>query len=260
MSKSIVPARIAAQADIEIYCDEPIAGWFNARAISDPEIVPTVAESSKERTDGTAAQNKQEVPPYRCPGCLIELVTGAHALVHLNRCSTLRNMISGSSSGFFAWNGGIAAANEKVMIDEAQQHDKKKTEPPLQFWKANGPVVSIRTEKNTAPVEMDASASIKKRTRKSRSQLNHFKPHRLLDAVIETLMLENDAALAETLQVPASVISKIRNGKLPVGASILVRMHEASDMPIAKLRALIPDDTRYREIINEIDEPHELYQ
>ncbi len=55
MSKSIMTAPLAAlqeklahsaaQADIEIYCDEPVASWFNIPAISDPEIVPTVAEA-----------------------------------------------------------------------------------------------------------------------------------------------------------------------------------------------------------------------
>jgi len=169
-------------------------------------------------------------------------------------------MIAGSGNGFFAWNGGIATATEEAMANTTQQHDTMKPEPPLQFWKVSGPVVSVRAEMNTAPVEIDAPALIKKRTRKSRLRASRFKPHPLLDAAIETLTLENDAALAETLQVPASVISKIRNGKLPVGASILVRMHEASEMPIAKLRALIPDDTRYSETIDELDEPLELYQ
>jgi hypothetical protein len=169
-------------------------------------------------------------------------------------------MIAVDSCGFFAWNGGIGATTEKMTVEDAQQHDSKKPGPPLQHWKANGPVVRITAEENVTPVEMGAPASFKKRTRKSRLRASRFKPHLLLDAVIETLTLENDAALAETLQVPAPVISKIRNGKLPVGASILVRMHEASEMPIAKLRALIPEYTRYREIINEIDEPHELYQ
>lgn len=38
-------AQSAARADIEIYCDDMGDGWYNLYAISDPEIVPTVAEA-----------------------------------------------------------------------------------------------------------------------------------------------------------------------------------------------------------------------
>jgi len=206
---------------------------------------------------GTVEQNKRGAPPYRCPGCFVELVAGTLALEHFNHCSVLRKMIAGDTCGFFAWNGGIGAAKEKKTVKDTQQHDSKKPGPPLQHWKVNGPVVSIAAERIATPVEMEAPAVVKKRNRKSGLRPGRFKPHPLLDTLIETLTLENDAALAETLQVRAPVISKIRGGKLPVGASILMRMHEASDMPIARLRALIPEYTRYNEVIDESDEPRE---
>jgi hypothetical protein len=38
-------AQNAARADIEIYCDDMGDGWYNLYTISDPEIVPTVAEA-----------------------------------------------------------------------------------------------------------------------------------------------------------------------------------------------------------------------
>lgn len=51
-----------------------------------------------------------------------------------------------------------------------------------------------------------------------------YDPNRLLDAIIERLNLKNDAALSRALEVAPPVISKIRHARLPVGASMLIRM------------------------------------
>lgn len=58
----------------------------------------------------------------------------------------------------------------------------------------------------------------------------------LLDLLIDKMQLNNDAALARTLDTSPGAISKIRSATLPVGPSILVRMHEASGLTIAQLR------------------------
>jgi plasmid maintenance system antidote protein VapI len=68
-----------------------------------------------------------------------------------------------------------------------------------------------------------------------------YDPNRLIDALIETMNLKNDAALARLLEVAPPVISKIRHRRLPVGASLLIRMHEATDMSIRELRDLMGD-------------------
>lgn len=60
----------------------------------------------------------------------------------------------------------------------------------------------------------------------------------LLDAVMAKLGLKNDAALAIALEVAPPVISKIRHGRLPVGATILIRMHELTDIAIRELKAI----------------------
>ena len=52
-----------------------------------------------------------------------------------------------------------------------------------------------------------------------------YNPDKLLDALLDRLVLKNDAALARALEVAPPVISKIRHRRLPVGASILIRMH-----------------------------------
>lgn len=68
-----------------------------------------------------------------------------------------------------------------------------------------------------------------------------YDPNHLLDALIEKLNLKNDAALSRALEVAPPVISKIRHRRLPVGASLLIRMHEVSDLSIKDLRNLMGD-------------------
>ena len=68
-----------------------------------------------------------------------------------------------------------------------------------------------------------------------------YDPNNLLDALIEKLALKNDAALSRALEVAPPVISKIRHRRLPVGASLLIRMHEVSDLSIKDLRILMGD-------------------
>lgn len=66
-----------------------------------------------------------------------------------------------------------------------------------------------------------------------------YNPDRLLDALIAKLKLKNDAALSRALAVAPPVISKIRHRTLPIGATILLRMHEISDFSIRELKALM---------------------
>ena len=66
-----------------------------------------------------------------------------------------------------------------------------------------------------------------------------YDPNRVLDAIIDKLRLKNDAALSRVLEVAPPVISKIRHNTLPIGATILLRMHEVSDFSIRELRALM---------------------
>jgi hypothetical protein len=71
--------------------------------------------------------------------------------------------------------------------------------------------------------------------------LLQYNPNRLLDTLIENLRLKNDAALSRALEVAPPVISKIRHHRLPVGASLLIRMHEVSELSIRDLRYLMGD-------------------
>ena len=55
------------------------------------------------------------------------------------------------------------------------------------------------------------------------------------------ISLRNDAALSRWLYVGPPVISKMRAKKLAIGASILVRLHEISDIDLKDLRTLMGD-------------------
>lgn len=65
-----------------------------------------------------------------------------------------------------------------------------------------------------------------------------FVPNKLLDTLIEKMDLKNDAELCRVLEVQPPIISKIRHRKLTVGATILLRMHEKSEISIRELKAL----------------------
>ncbi|MDY7538644.1 hypothetical protein QN372_05985 [Undibacterium sp. RTI2.1] len=68
-----------------------------------------------------------------------------------------------------------------------------------------------------------------------------YDPDNLLDTLITQLHFKNDAALSRALEVAPPVISKIRHRRLPVGASLLIRMHEISNVSIKDLRAYMGD-------------------
>ena len=72
------------------------------------------------------------------------------------------------------------------------------------------------------------------------SQKN-FDPNHLLDSLVSKMQLKNDAALSRMLEVTPPVISKIRHYRLPVGAALLIRMHEVTGMSIRHLRDLMGD-------------------
>ena len=73
------------------------------------------------------------------------------------------------------------------------------------------------------------------------SSQESYNPNHLLDILLGKMQLKNDAALSRMLEVAPPVISKIRHHRLPVGASLLIRMHEVSDLSIRDLRYLMGD-------------------
>jgi DNA-binding transcriptional regulator YdaS (Cro superfamily) len=74
-----------------------------------------------------------------------------------------------------------------------------------------------------------------------------YNPNNLLDTLIKRMGLKDDGALSRKLRVATTVISNIRYGRLPVGASMLMWINEATGISIHELRELMGDRrTRYR--------------
>ncbi|MFZ6813581.1 hypothetical protein ACO0K3_03870 [Undibacterium sp. Rencai35W] len=61
---------------------------------------------------------------------------------------------------------------------------------------------------------------------------------KLIEGLIKLFALKNDAELAMNLKVAPPVISKMRHGKLPIGSSILIKIHDTFDISIKEIRAL----------------------
>lgn len=62
----------------------------------------------------------------------------------------------------------------------------------------------------------------------------------LLDYVAGKVGARTDAALAKALRVSTPVVSKIRHGRLPIGATIQLTMLEELDVTLQMLRAFVP--------------------
>lgn len=60
----------------------------------------------------------------------------------------------------------------------------------------------------------------------------------LLNECIRLAGLKNDAALARKLHVAAPIISKLRSGTIPLGAVMMIYIHEEIGMSIAEIKAM----------------------
>lgn len=59
----------------------------------------------------------------------------------------------------------------------------------------------------------------------------------LVDEMRRELNVKNDAALARALDVAPPVISKLRGG-VPLGSTLLIRIHECTGWPVKHIREL----------------------
>jgi len=69
--------------------------------------------------------------------------------------------------------------------------------------------------------------------------VDSYDPDNLLNVLIEKLNLKNDAGLSRALEVAPPVISKIRNRRLPVGATMILRIHDKAGMQVNEIRQLM---------------------
>lgn len=63
-----------------------------------------------------------------------------------------------------------------------------------------------------------------------------YDPNALADMLIERFTLKNDAALAKFLEVGPPVVSKLRNKRVALGNSLLLRIHDVTGIPVNELR------------------------
>ena len=75
----------------------------------------------------------------------------------------------------------------------------------------------------------------------SKTSHSQYDPNQFLDELMAQFKLKNDAALSRVLEVAPPVISKIRHRRVPVSASLLLRMHEMSALSIRDLRNIMGD-------------------
>ncbi|MGV8893986.1 MAG: hypothetical protein ACOH2K_13790 [Burkholderiaceae bacterium] len=73
------------------------------------------------------------------------------------------------------------------------------------------------------------------------TEINTYDPNRLLDALLKKMHWKNDAVLAQKLNVHINVIQRIRSSTLPLAASMLLWMQEATGVVIDELRRLMGD-------------------
>lgn len=68
-----------------------------------------------------------------------------------------------------------------------------------------------------------------------------YNPNHLLDALMQHLGISSDGALSRRLKIARQVIANIRRGTVPVCASMLLWMQEASGIDVNELRRLLGD-------------------
>ncbi|MGG7603800.1 helix-turn-helix domain-containing protein [Massilia sp. BKSP1R2A-1] len=64
---------------------------------------------------------------------------------------------------------------------------------------------------------------------------------RLMDRLRDLHYLRTDAELSRVLGINACTLSKIRSGKSPISAAVILRIHETYGLPVAELRAVLAD-------------------
>jgi len=77
-----------------------------------------------------------------------------------------------------------------------------------------------------------------------------YDPNRLFNHVIAWHSLKNDAHLSRFLTVAPPVICKVRRGRLPMGASLMIRLHEETGLTIREMRTIMQDRRQKHRISN----------
>ncbi len=71
-----------------------------------------------------------------------------------------------------------------------------------------------------------------------------YEPDSFLDRLQSRLQVRNDAALARSFDVTPALVSRVRNRRMPISASLLLSIHEKTQIAIAELRQMMGDSRR----------------
>jgi len=72
--------------------------------------------------------------------------------------------------------------------------------------------------------------------------MNKLTVSELIDALIIRMDLKNDAKLSKLLELAPPVISKLRSGKLKLGATVIIRIHEKTGMSVKEIKSYMNQD------------------
>lgn len=61
----------------------------------------------------------------------------------------------------------------------------------------------------------------------------------MLDRVSHLLQLKNDAALSRALDVAPPVVSKVRHGRLDIGDTLIIRIHELTGLTVREIKGAL---------------------
>lgn len=63
--------------------------------------------------------------------------------------------------------------------------------------------------------------------------------NQMLDRVSHLLQLKNDAALSRALDVAPPVVSKVRHGRLDIGDTLVIRIHELTGLTVREIKTAL---------------------
>lgn len=109
----------------------------------------------------------------------------------------------------------------------------------IQAWLSSGGAANATRIDRQAASCRKVPVTSKRRSATILEQTRARQASALFERVTSHMNWKSDAALCKATGISASAISKARNGLLPVGAGMLIRLHEETGIPIRELKAFL---------------------
>ncbi len=82
-------------------------------------------------------------------------------------------------------------------------------------------------------------------TKRDELSASQYAPERLIERLCSAVGARSYSALSRVIDISPSVLSKVRHRRLGVSSEILLRIHDATGIPIRELRRWMGDTRRY---------------